>query len=57
MRKFGNNPPRPVLIETENANNRGYVSILRYGQLRTRSLPDEVFTLEYLPDVAKALLQ
>jgi len=40
---------RPAVIETDSPLYKGYRSILVYAKVQQRSLPDEVFTLDFLP--------
>lgn len=46
---FGKGIKRPATLETESPLHKGYKSVMLYGQIRARTMPDEVFTLEYLP--------
>lgn len=39
---------RPTRLVMEDALKPGHVSVMRYGQMRLRDLPDRVFTKEYL---------
>jgi outer membrane lipoprotein-sorting protein len=40
---------RPSIIETDSPLYKGYQSILAYANVKKRIVPDEVFTLEFLP--------
>jgi outer membrane lipoprotein-sorting protein len=42
---------RPSVIETDSPLYKGYQSIMVYAGVKRRIVPDEVFTLEYLPKV------
>jgi outer membrane lipoprotein-sorting protein len=48
---FGGGIRRPATVETESPLYKGYKSLMLYGSIKARKLPDEVFTLEYLPRV------
>jgi outer membrane lipoprotein-sorting protein len=49
IKDFGGGIKRPATLETDSPLYKGYKSVMLYGQIRARSLRDEVFTLEYLP--------
>jgi outer membrane lipoprotein-sorting protein len=49
VKDFGKGIKRPATLETDSPLHKGYKSVMIYGQIRARSMPDEVFTLEYLP--------
>jgi len=51
IKDFGGGIKRPATLETDSPLYMGYKSLMLYGQIRARSMPDEVFTLEYLPRV------
>lgn len=42
---------RPAVIETDSPLYRGYRSIMVYARVKKRNLPDEVFTLDFLPKI------
>jgi outer membrane lipoprotein-sorting protein len=42
---------RPSIIETDSPLYKGYQSLLAYARVKKRVVPDEVFTLEYLPKI------
>lgn len=42
---------RPSVIETDSPLYKGYKSILIFAKLKMRELPDEVFTLTYMPNI------
>ena len=48
-RDFGGGLKRPATLETESPLHKGYKSLMLYGSIKARKVPDEVFTLEYLP--------
>ena len=49
IRDFGGGIRRPATLETESPLHKGYKSLMLYGSIKARKVPDEVFTLEYLP--------
>ena len=49
IKDFGGGIKRPATLETDSPLYKGYKSVMIYGQIRARTLRDEVFTLEYLP--------
>lgn len=49
IKDFGGGIKRPATLETDSPLYKGYKSLMLYGQIRARTLRDEVFTLEYLP--------
>ncbi|MBI4753993.1 MAG: outer membrane lipoprotein-sorting protein [Betaproteobacteria bacterium] len=50
-RDFGGGIKRPATLETDSPLYKGYKSVMLYSQIRKRELPDEVFSLNYLPRV------
>jgi outer membrane lipoprotein-sorting protein len=48
---FGGGLKRPATLETDSPLHKGYKSLMLYGSIKSRKVPDEVFTLEYLPRV------
>jgi hypothetical protein len=40
---------RPSIVETDSPLYKGYQSLLAYANVKKRIVPDEVFTLEFLP--------
>lgn len=48
IKDFGGGIRRPATVETESPLFKGYKSVMLYSQLKTRVVPDEVFTLNYL---------
>jgi outer membrane lipoprotein-sorting protein len=51
IKDFGGGIRRPATIETDSPLYKGYRSLMLYAKVKARSMPDEVFTLEYLPRV------
>ena len=49
IKDFGNGIKRPATMETDSPLYKGYKSIMLYANIKPRTLPDEVFTLDYLP--------
>ncbi len=48
-KSFDDNILRPAVIETDSPLYKGYKSLMVYARVQTRSVPDEVFTLDFLP--------
>jgi outer membrane lipoprotein-sorting protein len=48
---FGGGIRRPATLETDSPLYKGYKSLMLYGSIKARKLPDEAFTLDYLPRV------
>jgi len=48
MKDFGNGLVRPSIIETYSPLYKGYRSLLTYRSIKSRSLPDEAFTLNFM---------
>lgn len=48
---FGDGFMRPAVIETDSPLHKGYKSVMIFAKVQRRDLPDEVFTLNYLPRV------
>jgi len=48
---FGGGIKRPATLETDSPLHKGYKSLMLYGAIKARKVPDEAFTLEYLPRV------
>jgi hypothetical protein len=53
MKDFGAGLRRPATMETDSPLHKGYKSVMLYGSIKARKLPDEVFTLEHLPRAAE----
>lgn len=51
IKDIGDGVVRPAVMETDSPLYRGYRSIMISARLKKRSLPEEVFTLNYLPRV------
>ena len=49
IKDFGGGLKRPATLETESLLHKGYKSVMLYGSIKARKVPDEAFTLEYLP--------
>jgi len=49
IKDFGGGLKRPATLETESPLHKGYKSLMLYGSIKARKVPDEAFTLEYLP--------
>jgi len=52
IKDFGDGIVRPAVIETDSPLHKGYKSIMIFAKLKKRDLPDEVFTLNYMPRVS-----
>jgi outer membrane lipoprotein-sorting protein len=52
IKDFGDGIRRPATVETDSPLYKGYKSVMLFSELRRRAVPDEVFTLNYLPRVA-----
>jgi hypothetical protein len=48
IKDFGNGIRRPAVLETDSPLYKGYKSVMLYANIKPRTLPDEVFTLNYL---------
>jgi outer membrane lipoprotein-sorting protein len=48
---FDDETMRPAVIETDSPLYKGYQSIMVYARVKKRTLPDEVFTLDFLPRI------
>lgn len=51
VKDFGEGILRPSVIETDSPLYKGYKSIMIFAKIKARDLPDEVFTLNFLPRV------
>ncbi|MFH7319358.1 outer membrane lipoprotein-sorting protein [Desulfurivibrio sp. D14AmB] len=51
LKDFGDGVLRPSVLETDSPLYQGYRSVMIWGQITPRELPDEIFTLTYLPRV------
>jgi len=50
-KEFGPDFRRPSVLETESPLHKDYKSIMLFAGIKLRDFPDEVFTLNYLPNV------
>lgn len=48
VKDFGGGIRRPATVETDSPLHKGYLSVMLYSQLKKRTVPDEVFTVNYL---------
>lgn len=48
---FGDDLARPAVVETDSPLHKGYKSIMIFARMKKRDLPDEAFTLNFLPRV------
>jgi outer membrane lipoprotein-sorting protein len=51
MTDFGNGLARPSVVETDSQLHKGYKSVMIFAKMKKRDLPDEAFTLNFLPRV------
>ena len=51
LKKFDDGMTRPAIIETDSPLYKGYKSYMVYAQMKKRDVPDEYFTLNFLPNV------
>jgi outer membrane lipoprotein-sorting protein len=51
LKKFEDGAVRPAIIETDSPLYKGYKSYMVYAQMKKREVPDEYFTLNFLPSV------
>ena len=51
VKDFGGGIKRPATLETDSPLYKGYKSVMQWSGLKKRDVPDEVFTLNYLPRV------
>jgi outer membrane lipoprotein-sorting protein len=51
IKDFGDGIRRPATLETDSPLYKGYKSVMIYSKIKSRSFPDEVFTLNYLPRI------
>lgn len=49
IKDFGDGIRRPAVMETDSPLYKNYKSVMIYAKIKKRALPDEVFTLDYLP--------
>jgi hypothetical protein len=48
IKDFGGGIRRPATVETDSPLYKGFKSVMLYSQLKKRTVPDEVFTVDYL---------
>ncbi len=51
MKTFDGSITRPAVVETDSPLYKGYRSIMIFAKMKKRDLPDEAFTLNFLPRV------
>jgi outer membrane lipoprotein-sorting protein len=51
IQDFGGGLVRPAVIETDSPLHKGYKSIMIFAKVKEKDLPDEAFTLNFLPRV------
>ena len=51
IKDFGEGIMRPAMIETDSPLYKGYKSVMLFANIKKRALPDEVFTLTYMPNM------
>ena len=51
VKDFGGDVVRPAVIETDSPLYKGYKSIIIFAKVKTKDLPDEIFTLNYMSKV------
>jgi outer membrane lipoprotein-sorting protein len=51
IKDFGGGIVRPAAVETDSPLHKGYKSVMLFANIKERDLPDEVFTLTYLPNM------
>ena len=51
IQDFGGGFVRPAVIETDSPLHKGYKSIMIFAKVKEKNLPDEAFTLNFLPRV------
>ena len=49
IKDFGGGIVRPATVETDSPLYKGYKSVMLYANVKKRDLPDEVFTLNFMP--------
>jgi hypothetical protein len=55
IKDFGGGITRPAVIETDSPLYKGYKSVMIFAKITKRELPDEVFTLTFMPNVESLL--
>jgi len=51
IKDFGNNIVRPAVIETDSPMYKGYKSVMIFAKIRSRKLPDELFTINSMTKI------
>ncbi len=51
MKSFDGGLRRPSVVETDSPLQKGYKSVMIFANIKKRDLPDEAFTLNFLPRV------
>ena len=51
IKDFGDGIVRPAVIETDSPLYKGYKSIFIFAKITKKDLPDEIFTLNYMPRI------
>lgn len=51
IKDFGDGLVRPSMLETDSPLHEGYKSVMLFAQIKRKEVPDEVFTLNYLPKI------
>jgi hypothetical protein len=51
IKDLGDGVPRPATVETDSPLYKGYKSLMIWAAIKPRKLPDEIFTLNYMPRV------
>ncbi len=51
MKSFDGNIRRPSVVETDSPLQKGYKSVMIFAEIKKRDVPDEAFTLNFLPRV------
>jgi len=51
IKSFEGNIRRPSVIETDSPLQKGYKSVMIFAEMKNRDVPDEAFTLNFLPRV------
>jgi outer membrane lipoprotein-sorting protein len=49
IKDFGGGIVRPAMVTTDSPLYKGYKSVMLYAGVKARALPDEVFTLDFMP--------
>jgi outer membrane lipoprotein-sorting protein len=51
IKNFGGGIVRPSVIETDSPLYKGYKSVMIFGQIKKKNFPNEVFTLNFMPNL------